>query len=124
MRAACVAGLNAAVAGVAGKVAFDSDAVVVRAALGALRLPDAWIVPARVVVLGLLLLANAMVFRMLARGMDAATSHGATVVASGTNFLASAALGAVLFGEALTWRWLAGAALMVLGMATVASDSA
>ncbi len=148
MRHAFLAGANAALGGVVGKVAFDSEAVLVRRGVAALGLTDVMasalhadaapigdilcslthrirqVLPARVAVFALLLFVNASVFRFLARGMDeSGSSMRTTVLTSAVNFLASAVLGAILFGEVLSWRWLGGSSLMVAGMYLVATNN-
>lgn len=141
MRHALLAGANAAIAGVVGKVAFDADAVLVRHGLSLVGVSELMasrpaassvvrrlhgtllqVVPARAAIFALLLFVNASVFRFLARGMDeSGSSMRITVVTSAVNFLCSALLGALLFGEPLSWRWVCGSSLMVTGMYLVAT---
>jgi drug/metabolite transporter (DMT)-like permease len=124
MKSAIMAGFQASVAGVAGKVAFDGEATLIRNLLNVLHLPQTHLLlPARAMVFALLVLVNASVFRYMAHGMDGSESTMiANVLSTSSNFLCTAILGRVVFSEPLSWQWFVGASLMISGMYVVLSE--
>ncbi len=71
----------------------------------------------RAVAVVALLALNALLFRFVALGMSRAeASVQVTAIVCAVNFLLSGLFGWLLFGEALSLRWGAGAVLLVAGV--------
>lgn len=111
LRNSLLASVNGALAGVAGKFAFDG------------RLSGGWVARGGWVVAVLAL--NALLVRFVALGFGEATSTvQVTGIVSAGNFIATGLLGWLVFGETLTAAWAAGAALMALGIWLMSADGA
>ena len=52
------------------------------------------------------------------------TSLLASIVASATNFMVTALLGKLIFGDSLSYEWWVGTVLIMIGMIFIQSDSA
>ena len=116
LRFSMLAGLNASLASVAGKVAFDRD-FLVSAVFGGTAPAPAVLLAARGAAVAALLALNALLFRFVALGMSRAEgSVQVTAIVCAVNFLLSGVFGWLLFGEALSLRWALGAVLMVAGI--------
>lgn len=116
LRASVLAGLNASLASVAGKVAFD-DRFLVSFVFGGVAPSSSLLLCARAVAVILLLSLNAMLFRFVALGMSkSASSVEVTAVTCAVNFLCTGLFGALLFNEAITMTWVVGAGLLAFGI--------
>ncbi|KAG5495546.1 hypothetical protein GH5_03209 [Leishmania sp. Ghana 2012 LV757] len=129
---ASIAGVCGALSGVVGKLAVESARVPLMVQRGGLYLglDPAAMEMVQTVVPWLLriffFLMNAILTGSMWRFYLKALSQGPTLVCqilnTGTNFVASALAGLVLFAEEFTPMWGAGALLIVLGLALVVSD--
>ncbi len=121
LRAAVLAGLNASLAAVAGKVAFD-ETFLVELVFGGSP-PAAVLLGVRAVAVVALLALNALLFRFVALGMSRAeASVQVTGIVCAVNFLLSGLFGWLLFGEQLSARWALGAGLLVAGVWLLSSS--
>jgi hypothetical protein len=73
---------------------------------------------------GSMLAANAVMITLYVRSLRALPSLQATVVSNAANIVATGVLGHTLFGERLTWRWLAGVAIVISGLALITWSAA
>ncbi len=117
LRSSIFAGLNASLASVAGKIAFDERFLVSLFFGGVAPSSSSLLLAVRLVCVVILLSVNALLFRFVALGMSKATSSvQVTAIVCAVNFLFSGLFGWLLFDEALTWMWLLGASLLVVGI--------
>eukprot|EP01122_Echinamoeba_exundans_P016273 TRINITY_DN8194_c0_g1_i1.p1 TRINITY_DN8194_c0_g1~~TRINITY_DN8194_c0_g1_i1.p1 ORF type:complete len:191 (+),score=27.83 TRINITY_DN8194_c0_g1_i1:40-573(+) len=131
---AVVAGLMAALASAAGKIA--TDGTVVAALLKHIKpvilsitstdiifgytIDEATQTVFRVVAFAMIFVFNAIMMNAFVKAMNFASSVTAVVINTASNFFCTAVLGMLIFGEPLPLLWWAGAALILAGVATIA----
>jgi drug/metabolite transporter (DMT)-like permease len=117
LRASVLAGLNASLASVAGKIAFD-ERFLVSVVFHGIAPSSSVLLVSRALAVVVLLALNALLFRFVAVGMSkSASSVEVTAVVCAVNFLFSGLFGWLLFGETLSWLWFVGASLLAVGVA-------
>lgn len=118
-RASLLAGLNASLASVAGKIAFD-ERFLVSVVFQGVAPSSSVLLASRAVAVVLLLGLNALLFRFVAVGMSkSASSVEVTAIVCAVNFLFTGLFGWLLFHETITWMWLLGAGLLVAGVSLI-----
>eukprot|EP00744_Colponema_vietnamica_P022356 GILI01032092.1.p1 GENE.GILI01032092.1~~GILI01032092.1.p1 ORF type:complete len:154 (+),score=26.05 GILI01032092.1:50-463(+) len=65
---------------------------------------------------------TAQMWRYFLKALSLGPTPVCQVINTGTNFAVSALLGILFFGEEITAMWLAGAAMVVAGLAIIATD--
>ncbi len=117
IKSSFLAGLNASLASVAGKIAFD-ERFLVSLMFGGSPPSAAILIAARTVAVVVLFSLNALLFRFVALGMSRASSSvEVTAVVCAVNFVFTGLFGWLLFGEHLSTSWAFGAGLLVAGVA-------
>jgi drug/metabolite transporter (DMT)-like permease len=75
----------------------------------------------RALLLGVGLICNGLMLSSFARALDSSPSTAVCMASnSAANFVASAVLGYLVYGDALSLRWLVGAVLILLGVTLIA----
>ncbi|KAG7384669.1 hypothetical protein PHYPSEUDO_002416 [Phytophthora pseudosyringae] len=123
MRYSAFAGSFAALAGLLGKLAADGASsplqfLAAQCQSSALSASCPLVSSvARVLCLGLMLGANALMLSCFVKGLHQTDSLTATVTSAAVNFMLSAAGGFFFFQEHLPTRWFLGASVILVGMA-------
>jgi len=102
-------------ASVCGKIAFDSseNSLLVRFGIDSLI--------TKILVGLLILFFNSVMLSLYIRVLQAVSALQASLLAFVCNYLVSTVIGLVLFGEIISYRWIAGAMLMTLGAIRISS---
>lgn len=124
---AAQAGLFACLASVFGKLALgENDIMRVCLDIGErsgldLVAPCSRLSPfVRIGCLALIFACNSLMWLFFTKAMNASeTTAAALAVNSATNFLFTGIAGALLFGEALSWRWVVGTLFIVVGLVCI-----
>ncbi|KAG7295960.1 hypothetical protein JYU34_021050 [Plutella xylostella] len=108
-----------------GEVFLSGLCASIGSTLGKLAGTEAVVGNSYVIWIGLLLamvLVNTWGCRYYLRSLDAASNTVIpTVISSAVNYIISGVIGMSLFGEAVSLRWWAGASLITIGLAMVAT---
>lgn len=110
IRASFAAGVFAALAGACGKVGFSP----LEGQISLLH---------RALCVALMLGFNSMMLKFMVKSFCLLGAAKATVVNLGFNYLASAAVGLILFSEGVSMNWCLGAATILAGIYIINSDN-
>jgi drug/metabolite transporter (DMT)-like permease len=111
-------GLIAASTSVVGKFATDGSSP-----LRDLIANDAVFYAARVAFFGLYLLLNGVMWAQFSKAMALSTTLKASLVNTSANFVFTALLGVVFFGDKLPFAWWIGSCFLLAGFILVTSDT-
>ena len=70
-----------------------------------------------------MLLTNALMLNYFVKSLNQLDTLSATIGSAGMNFVCTAILGQLCFGEDLSWQWWFGASIILLGMKLLLSSS-